>query len=1383
MRELNIGMQTAVDYLRKFPELGTVLANPSYKLNDRQYDALVNRFIKDKEAYERNHKVQEKVKTDIKVSSSKKGVSNNESVTPKINRNAAPQAIIQDGKVSFSLKAIAAWLKVDVNELMEFLSGISDGFDRSSQVIPSYLYTKVLEHYKERIKKGSEAQQQKPEIFTTKTERIVNQNSDKVSILGKIDLSSINTTTRPKRKTKEEKEKERIQQTEGLQKLNSSKDNLKEDIKDVWENYVQIQEKIIQQRSAPIQIYPDSAVIRNDKLTVKVDDSFTERTIENILKDKLKIDKYDLSNGYILVDEDVWGAMSENDISNITSELSKCYVQLDTTPSITATINYGGKGTESLENLTLDEIREYDRKLQGSSIIEGSIDEKVVCIAPISIDTEGYLHYLFGDHFIVIMKKDRKTKEKKPHYLFVYNNKYIPLDAYREYHESIGLKCNSYKLAFRVKDNNAVKYLTVFDTYDYEKNAFFFNYTFPKGEDFDENTIPMINENIKVFLDEARQYCRLEDVEVGVRFTYSVKKSKIIDLKFKEAEQYVGNHEEMSFNDDNGKIGIDFNWKENDIEEKIEDFEKNVPFVTVNRHEDHKYKCSVNVNFIGFNALNDKLKEDFTNISVTNNSNHQQIQISLPYTDSKYYNGLRSILEEDLFPLKTMGLNITIPQNVEGKIRLGVNYNETSRMEDIEESLSEMRKADFGIQVEEKEFHFGTLLKSNNYPELTFDIDIESEDTKKLVEDAFNSHVVSTIIPILTGDLEKISRLRKTFTQATKGEGLINPNLQNFIFDSSLAKPTKDIEFFLRKDGSPYIDLCHHLLNTNINEPQKQAIIKAMYADDMAVIQGPPGTGKSTAIAELLWQLIRKGLEPGNKKEFILLTSETNLAVDNAISRVKSSKTNLVKPIRFGGEEKLEAEGLQFSIELMKKWVEEGDSVLMSDEQDEETGENIKNDLILKEWLQNIASRSFARMSSDENEIIAKWRKFLCSPDKETRQSVYDNYVSNCNVIGATCSSIGDQKADEKGYTPFFYNYCEVIHKDRRRAQISFTTVIQDESSKATPAELVLPFVYGRKAIVIGDHRQLPPMLDQEDFETTLEYAYNNAKSEEEKTSVVHLQKFVSDNFKEMEISHFQRLYENIDNSLKGTFNLQYRMHPDINEVIEQFYRQDGGLKCGLITPVDLGVNDPDISNPASRYHGINIPGLISPENHVLFIDTESPEMQDGFSRVNYGEINIVDKILEKFSESESFHAYLDKFSKEEDKQVGIISFYGKQVRQLRNIARQHKDVPTRVSTVDRFQGMERNIIIVSMVRSDKIESAMNQEPDFERYPQLGYPKQISLGFAQSPNRLNVALSRAKRLLIIVGNQKHFSSLEIYRRLFLAIENNAHDRVLSENEL
>ncbi len=75
------------------------------------------------------------------------------------------------------------------------------------------------------------------------------------------------------------------------------------------------------------------------------------------------------------------------------------------------------------------------------------------------------------------------------------------------------------------------------------------------------------------------------------------------------------------------------------------------------------------------------------------------------------------------------------------------------------------------------------------------------------------------------------------------------------------------------------------LNKTKLNKSQKQAVFKSLYATELALIQGPPGTGKSTAIAEIIWQHIRK-----NQREKILLTSETNLAVDNAIDRLKGEK-------------------------------------------------------------------------------------------------------------------------------------------------------------------------------------------------------------------------------------------------------------------------------------------------------------------------------------------------------------------------------------------------------------------------------------------------------------------------------------------------------------
>ena len=71
-----------------------------------------------------------------------------------------------------------------------------------------------------------------------------------------------------------------------------------------------------------------------------------------------------------------------------------------------------------------------------------------------------------------------------------------------------------------------------------------------------------------------------------------------------------------------------------------------------------------------------------------------------------------------------------------------------------------------------------------------------------------------------------------------------------------------------------------------------------------------------------------------------------------------------------------------------------------------------------------------------------------------------------------------------------------------------------------------------------------------------------------------------------------------------------------------------------------------------------------------------------------------------------------------EQKQIGIITFYGAQAGLLNKLKDKYPDVPLRISLVDRFQGMERNIVIVSLVRSNSIAEFPNQAPNMEAYPE-----------------------------------------------------------------
>lgn len=554
----------------------------------------------------------------------------------------------------------------------------------------------------------------------------------------------------------------------------------------------------------------------------------------------------------------------------------------------------------------------------------------------------------------------------------------------------------------------------------------------------------------------------------------------------------------MSFNNKNGKLGVDFNWRTDDIGQIIADLEKALPFITVKFYgKEHRFKYKLTTSMVGFGELQNRLLERFQDISCIDDPSQHCIRISLPCKSVKYYNDLRITLEKELSFLPK-SCNIIIDQRVPGKVRVPIYENEESKIEDIKGVLKNMRKVDFGFEIGGKIIPFGHLL-SVKYPRLTFDIDVSPSDKESAVFEYLEKKSVRFVVPILTGDIEKISRLKKTFSMATSGDNLCNDNLQKFIFDSSFAEKTDNIDYILRRDGEPYNELCEHLINSKVNESQKDAILKCIFAKDMAIIQGPPGSGKSTAIAELIWQLIRYGFKQGRKKERILLTSETNLAVDNAISKIINKKMNLVKPIRFGGDQKLESEGLQFSIDMMKKWVEMGNDALVFDGDDENMGQVIKIDLVLNNWLSNISNRSFCGITEGDNKVISRWKNVLANPCKEIRKNVFERYVESCNVIGATCSSIGDTKSDGKGSTSFFRSYKEVFKPKGHKLKIEFTTVIQDESSKATLAELVLPFVYGNRAIVIGDHRQLPPMLDREEMENTLSYALEASDNQDEK--------------------------------------------------------------------------------------------------------------------------------------------------------------------------------------------------------------------------------------------------------------------------------------------
>lgn len=1130
---------------------------------------------------------------------------------------------------------------------------------------------------------------------------------------------------------------------------------------DIWMKYITAQVKILEHKSKPIGI-DTSKKIQFDglKLNLSVDQELFKKVFKAEVERIFRINNFDFNFGYILTSIDNTANITNEELINL-KELSEiCYIEFNENPVIEGAIT--GNDSEIKENLinVIGELpNNYHFRNSGlilltlvdwkkSTLVKNIKFEKMAgAVFPIN-PTVSYLLSTFYPNNEILQNGNKITVEGELHQII-----------FDLFHKHFALRKKRNCLCFKFQDPELLKC---------QVEALKF-----KGVNF------RLRDDCLIFYFENEFY---EEQETDLRF-------EVFRLSRCLKRYFINNHFELTYTSDyiydttlldSGidalKINEDVFWKrlfseihgdnfqisvssrtisfdfesEEELSEKL-NFINSISYLDIyDRGDKHKYKFNIKFD-TGLHELQKKLKKQYPNLFTKLISNGEKLIFRQYYKSgnkSEELSRLKNLL--DVFLEDFEQFQYIINDTFQEKYLCEENFE--LKVEHEEEKLSKLMREDFYFGNTKEKKYLGKLHKVD-YPELYF---IVEEDKIEEVKFNIETTKIKAIFPDLKGEKDKIKRLEDTLIKLDSKQKLPNDNAKVFLFDSSKAKAIDNIDYLVNKSSAEWQEFDNNLFSKNLNDSQKQAIYKSLYAEELAIIQGPPGTGKSTAIAEIIWQHIKK-----IQREKILLTSETNLAVDNAIDRLKNEQNNVVKPIRFGKTDNLESEGYFYSLEAIDNW-----------QKGKETQSNT-----VAHWIDNISNR--IKIQNDEaiDSALDKWKNHLKNPNIETRKLFANKYLEYVNLIGATGSSIGKLNSENK-WTSFFRSYLNTFDKENfekndfkacNKTNISFDTIIMDEASKATPPELALPVIYGKKAIIVGDHRQLPPMIDGEEIKDLL-------ISIGEK----HLAKTLSN--KEFEISLFERLFENIDESIKGTFDTQYRMHPTINNVISQFYQEDGGLLCGL--PLEETYHN-TFDKWDSRYHGLKFKNIITPETHTIWINVNTPEIKDGTSRVNYGEVEAIDNVLTAIKNCEGkreFDFWLQEQSIEE-KQIGLISFYGKQISHLEKMLIQnHNDLYKgkgkendkknliRLSTVDRFQGMERNIIIVSMVRSNIIASFQGQEPS-DIYGELGYPLQESLGFAESPNRLNVALSRARRLLIIVGNSEHFCRKPIYNNVYNTIQN------------
>jgi len=273
-----------------------------------------------------------------------------------------------------------------------------------------------------------------------------------------------------------------------------------------------------------------------------------------------------------------------------------------------------------------------------------------------------------------------------------------------------------------------------------------------------------------------------------------------------------------------------------------------------------------------------------------------------------------------------------------------------------------------------------------------------------------------------------------------------------------------------------------------------------------------------------------------------------------------------------------------------------------------------------------------------------------------------------------------------------------------------------DEAARVSPRDLMVPMVQGKRIILVGDHRQLPHMIDDEVARQMEEGETGQDESDWLKKSM--FQYLFSERLKALEGS---------DGIIRCvTLDKQFRMHPLLGDFISRnFYER--------FDPVEKF----DSGRPVSAF-AHNLQAMDGKPAAWLDVKAEmGKHLRSGTSWTRPAEASAIARQLLAWMNSDEG----------ENLTFAVISFYKAQAdlikKQLERHANDEKRL--RVGTVDSFQGMEFDVVFLSMVRT--LPQNWNPKTN-DREKQA----RTLFGHLCLYNRLNVSMSRQKKLLIVAGD-------------------------------
>ncbi len=616
---------------------------------------------------------------------------------------------------------------------------------------------------------------------------------------------------------------------------------------------------------------------------------------------------------------------------------------------------------------------------------------------------------------------------------------------------------------------------------------------------------------------------------------------------------------------------------------------------------------------------------------------------------------------------------------------------------------------------------------------------------------------------------EALSR-QKSALDDVRYDRSLSPEFRRLLAHPEMACPPREIEQI-------------EFVQSGLDDAKRRAVEMALGSEDILLVEGPPGTGKTTFISELIVQTLK-----GNPRARILLTSQTHVALDNAVERLRTLASSF-RIVRLGDNENVRIaasvkdllienqidswrnEVLSKGRAYLMKWAAENgisnhqyqvatqlralSAHLRQETQFSEESTELRQRLaefdsaesgaipsedraVLDDELKKIAlevksfNRRKAEMWASVISLEPDLAELVDAPPDELDEwaeaflphtkihSTFRELVETHADWETRLGRSGDFKTALIASSQVIAGTCIGVAAIKGLRDIEFDLCIVDEASKATPTETLVPMSRARRWVLVGDSKQLPPFVDDQ---------INDAET---------LKTFSLER-RQLTETLFDRFEKGLPQANRTSLNVQHRMIPAIGNLISEcFY--DGKLKSA----------PNDWSPIFARY-------LPKP---VVWLTTSSynarRDAKVGLSYNNAFEAKLISDLLIRLDAAVG--------PQQKPLSVALLAGYLSQrhllARSLAGIT--FKNLAVECNTVDAVQGREAFMTIYSLTRS-------NEEG--------------KLGFLGEARRLNVALSRAKQYLVIVGDHvfaRKLGSSSPFAEVIEYLERNVNDCIIKD---